>query len=60
MTEAEKICIHQNWIYIKEDLISRVREFLNSQVAPPGSAVPGNVRSERLKDGLYLQEMVKH
>jgi hypothetical protein len=60
MTEVEKICIQQNWNQIRAGLVTQVREFLVSPVKPaPSGAMPGEVRSQRLADGLYLHEIVK-
>lgn len=60
LTEVEKICIRQNWSANKDSLVARVRTFLASPIrATPSGAVSGEVRTERVRDGLYVHEMVK-
>ena len=59
LTEVEKICIRQNWNEDKESLVAEVSTFLASPIRTTSGAVSGEVRAERVREGLYLQEMVK-
>ena len=60
LTEVEKYCIQQSWDQIKTDLESHIHKFLDSPATPPAkNAKEGIVHTERLKPGLYLQEIEK-
>jgi hypothetical protein len=59
LTEVEKICIRQNWADIEPNLISQLKNFLNAPVSRPPFSRSGSVHNEQLREGLYLQEMVK-
>ena len=59
MTQVEKLCIHKNWTDIESDLVSQVKQFLNSPIAAPEPNAPRNLERKQLKEGLFLHEMVK-
>jgi len=60
LTEVEKKCIDENWNQSKTSLVSQVKEFLASPTkAIPQTSISGEVHSEHLKEGIYVQEMVK-
>jgi predicted acylesterase/phospholipase RssA len=59
LTEVEKICIRQNWTDIESTLATKVKEFLGSPVSSPDFTKPRSIRSEHVKEGLYLHQVIR-